>query len=146
MFDLEQGGRKVVIQQIIQQNPAQFRVNIEPGEEQLISSPRQLIRTATKVFRETDNSCLRDALGSFMSFDDEDESLDADDFEYCSLKEEEESTVFLNGALKITRTTFEGPFHFYGRIAQNEKKHADFDKVVDFLEHVESMVIFTHSQ
>ena len=145
MFDLEEaeGGRI-----IIEHSQTGLGVNIETGEEQLISSQRQLIGTTTKVFREADNSCLRDSLGCFMSSDDDDESLNAGDksversddlknFEYCTLEEEEESKVFLNGALKITRTSFEGPFHFYGRI---EQERADFDKVVNFLEQEESMV------
>ena len=74
-----------------------------------------------------------------MSSDDDDESLkdNLNRFEYCTLEEKEESKVFLNGALKITRTSFEGPFHFYGRI---EQERADFDKVVNFLEQEESMV------
>ena len=145
VFDLEDMEGAGVI---IEQSQAGLRVNIETGEEQLITSERQLIGATTKVFREADNSCLRDSLGCFMSSDDDDESLNAGDksversdnlknFEYCTLEEEEESKVFLNGALKITRTSFEGPFHFYGRI---EQEQADFDKVVDFLEQEESMV------
>ena len=142
MFDIEVRGSKI----IIDQSPKGLTAAIEAGEEQLISSPGQLIRTGTKVFREADNFCLRKSLGSFMSSDDN-ESLKAErsenltNFEYCTLEEEEESKVFLNGALKITRTTFEGPFHFFGRIEQNETEQKNFDKVVNFLKQEESMVI-----
>ena len=67
-------------------------------------------------------------------------SLDLTNFENCTLEGADESKVFLNGALKITRTTFKGPFNFYGRIEQNKTEQMNFDKVVNFLKEEESMV------
>ena len=148
VFDIgEEKGNKI----IIHQSPPGLTVAIDSGEEQLISCPEQLIRTGTKVFREADNFCLRELLGSFMSSDD-DENVKSEDktversedlksFEYCTFEGEEKSKVFLNGALKITRTTFKGAFNFYGRIEQNDTEQKNFDRVVNFLKHEESMVI-----
>ena len=48
--------------------------------------------------------------------------------ELC-LSKDEPSGDFLNGALRITRTTCQGEFRFRGRLAQD----MDFDAVVEFL-------------
>ena len=147
MFDTGEEGRGNKI--VIHQSPSGLTVSIGADKEQLISSPGQLIRTGTQVFRETDNF-LRESLGSFMSSDDDESpkaegktverSLDLTNFENCTLEGADESKVFLNGALKITRTTFKGPFNFYGRIEQNKTEQMNFDKVVNFLKEEESMV------
>ena len=52
------------------------------------------------------------------------------------LKSDEPSGDFLNGALRITRTTCQGEFRFRGRLAQDK----DFDAVVEFLKTEHKMV------
>ena len=57
-------------------------------------------------------------------------------FEECSLKKDETSREFLDGALRITRTSYQQEFKFLGRIV----RYTDFDKVSEFLKR-QSMVI-----
>ena len=42
----------------------------------------------------------------------------------------------MNGALRITRTAYQGDFRFRGRLAQDK----DFDAVVEFLKKEHNMV------
>ena len=58
-------------------------------------------------------------------------------FQKFVLEEEKESNIFLDGALRITRTTLRGPFSFFGRFASN----SDFDKLLSFLKSENLMVI-----
>ena len=57
-------------------------------------------------------------------------------FQKFVLKKRTESRVFLDGALKITRTKSDSPFSFFGRFAS----HSVFDRVADFLKSDNSMV------
>ena len=59
-----------------------------------------------------------------------------DEFEELSLKVHESSADFLNGALRITRTTYQEEFRFRGRLATDK----DFDAVVEFLKAKQNMV------
>ena len=58
-------------------------------------------------------------------------------FQKFVLEEEKESNIFIDGALRITRTTLRGPFSFFGRLASN----SDFDKLLSFLKSENLMVI-----
>ena len=57
-------------------------------------------------------------------------------FKELCLKRGETSGDFLNGALRITRTIYQGEFRFRGRLAQDK----DFDTVVEFLKTEHKMV------
>ena len=138
LFDIGEEGKGNKI--VIYQSSTGLMVSIEADKKQLISCPEQLIRTGTTVYREADNSCMKKSLRSFMSSDDDERTVYLNNFEKCTLEEADESKVFLNGALKITRTTFNGPFNFHGRIEQNKTEQMNFDKVVKFLKEEKSMV------
>ena len=57
-------------------------------------------------------------------------------FKELCLERDEPSGDFLNGALRITRTAYQGEFRFRGRLAQDK----DFDAVVEFLKKEHNMV------
>ena len=58
------------------------------------------------------------------------------DFKYFSLNEDEESKVFLDGALKLTRTTYRSQFRFRARIS----RPCDFDRITRVLKEEHKMV------
>ena len=49
------------------------------------------------------------------------------DFEDLVLKEDENSKVFLEGALRITRTSYKGEFRFRGRLS----RYSDFNDIAE---------------
>ena len=62
------------------------------------------------------------------------------DFKELLLKSTEDSAIFLNGALKIRRTSYRGEFRIRGRVG----RHIDFDESVEFLRVEHNMVIYGH--
>ena len=59
-------------------------------------------------------------------------------FKELSLNQSEKSKEFLDGAIKISRTSYKGEFKFRGRVA----RYKDFDQVVKFLKSDQKMVKF----
>ena len=66
----------------------------------------------------------------------QDTYIHLNEFEPCIFEKKYKSQIFLNGALKISRSTFKDQFRFLGRLAGNQ----EFNEVSHFLRSRKSMV------